>query len=210
MQYGRVLNLRGYRKVIGILKQNGILIISALFFAIGLCIGVFSFNKYPQSVTWTKNYISDFIVLRTGSSFLKVFVDSFFSSMLFLVFCFMSGTCMLGVLLTPLCLSVKGYLYGTVTAFLYSTYSLKGIAFHTVLIMPSAIVLVVALVLAAVESSRFSVVILRLSLPNTMPMNLSAEFKRLTFKYFVFTTIVMLSALVDALITCNFIAGFGL
>ena len=57
MQYGRVLNLRGYRKVIGILKQNGILIISALFFAIGLCIGVFTLNKYPQSLNWAETLL---------------------------------------------------------------------------------------------------------------------------------------------------------
>ncbi len=210
MHYGTVLKLRGYKSFFSFLQNNYWLLISATFFVVGLAFGVFSFGKYTLVLEWSKDFISEFIVLRSSSSFLKVVVDSFLSSMLFIVLIFICGTSLFGLGLVPVFVTVRGFLYGSVTALLYSEYSLKGIAFHAVLVMPSAVFFIIALIIAAVESIRFSFVFSRLTLPNSMPVNLSVNFKRYCYKYLLLCILILLSAVADALISCNFLSKFSL
>lgn len=210
MQYTKVLSLKSYRRIIASVYANLFLIISVLFFVAGLCCAVFSFKGHILAAEWAEEYITDFIAFRNNNGYFKIFLDSFFSSMLFMVLCFICGTSMMGVLLAPACLGIKGFLTGTVAAYLYSAYALKGIAFHTVIILPSAVLLVIALIMASVEASRFSVVLLKLTLPRTIPANLLVDFKRLTARFLFFILLVVFSALIDALITYNFLSKLGL
>jgi len=210
MQHGRVLNLRGYKNIITFLQSNYWLLISAVFFIVGLSIGVFTFGKYNLVIEWSKDYLIDFINFRNSNGFFKVLIDSFLSSMFFLVLVFICGTSIFGIGLVPVCVAFRGFLYGSVTAMLYSVYSLKGIAFHAVLLMPSAVFFIIAFIMASVESVRFSLVYSRLTLPNSMPVNLSMDFKRYCYRYILFCILILLSAAADAFISCNFLSKFSL
>lgn len=210
MQRGTVLNLRGLKKVFEVFSANSRLIILTLFFAFGFLAAVFTFGKNEEIVLMANNYIEEFISSRANVGFFALLVHSFLNSMLFLVLCFICGSSMLGVILVPLLVFLKGFVYGAVTAVLYFEYSLKGIAFHAVVIMPPAILFIIALILAAMEAIRFSLFLARQTLPQSVPTSLSLVFKRFCFKFLIFSSIVLMSALLDAFISCNFLPTFNL
>ena len=115
---------------------------------------------------------------------------------------------MFGVITAPLLLGFKGYFYGAVAALLYNTYALKGVAFNAVIILPSAIFLIIALLLSAEDSVKFSFVLAKLTMSEYSSHNMPEAFKKYSVRYLAFTILLVVSAAVDALITHNFLRKF--
>ena len=208
MRKGTVLSLKNLKLTEFIFKNN-ILVLMALLFILGIAAGTFSFSALKPLQNYSAAFIERFVSDREGSAFFKILLDSFMHSMLMLMIIFTLGTSMLGVVLAPLSLTVRGVLYG-VTAMLYSEYGVKGIAFNAVLVLPSAIIFIIALLLAARESLRFSLVITKMSLPSTPSANLSFDFKNYCGRYLFISLIVLVSAVTDALLSHSFMSGLKL
>lgn len=210
MQRSRVLNLRSFRGVIEFVLNNKMLIILTLFLLIGIFSGVFTYGDSSELNGFAESNFSRILTERQHETFTKVMFDSFFESMLYIVACFIFGASMLGLVMLPLCLSLKGFLYGQTAALLYSVYSLKGIAFHTVLVLPVAVIFAVLLIFAGRESMRFSFLLTRAALPDTPPMNLSFDFKSYCLRYLGFCFGAFFCAVVDALLSSNLLNSFSL
>ena len=209
MRKGTVLSLKNLKLTEFIFKNN-ILVLMALLFILGIAAGTFSFSALKPLQNYSAVFIERFVSDREGSAFFKILLDSFMHSMLMLMIIFTLGTSMLGVVLAPLSLTVRGVLYGGVTAMLYSEYGVKGIAFNAVLVLPSAIIFIIALLLAARESLRFSLVITKMSLPSTPSANLSFDFKNYCGRYLFISLIVLVSAVTDSLLSHSFMSGLKL
>lgn len=210
MRKGRVISFKSCNKIIDFIFKNRFLVVVSVFFVVGFILSVVFSGKYDTVNDWGITLIESFIKNRTDSTFLKIAINSFFGSMFFIVICFASGTSVLGMIFVPLCVAARGFIYGTVASVLYSEHLLKGIAFHTVLILPSAIIFMLSFLFAANESINFSLMITRLTLPQTMPMNLSLSFKNYCVKYLIACIIVVFSASVDALLCGSFLKVFSL
>ena len=210
MRRGRVLNLSGCKKITDFLKINNTLIVLTAFFILGFSIGIFTLGKSEFLDSFNLNRVVNFVGERTNTPFLKIVFDSFLNALLFMLLIFISGTSIIGAIITPSIICVKGYLYGSFTAQLYSEYSLKGIAFHSIIIIPSAIFLILALILACREAIKFSFVLGKLTFPTTMPINLSFDFKNYCVRNLLLSILVLFSALIDAMISCNLLSKFNL
>lgn len=209
MRKGTVLSLKNFRFAEFIAKNN-ILVMLVLLFIAGIIFGIFSEQKISFLSDYASAYLDDFINDRTGASFFSVTLESFMSFCVVLLVIFASGTSMLGVLLVPVTAVFRAVLYGAVSAILYSQYSVKGIAFNAVLIVPSALIFIFSLLLAARESVKFSVIILKISFPGTPAVNLSFDFKNYCGRYLFILLIALLSAIIDAVLSCSFIAGLNI
>ena len=204
MQKGKVLSLKNF-KLADFVARNNILTILVVLIAGGIAVGIFTQSKIQLLSEYSADYLERFIALRSGESFVSVALSSFMGSALVLLLLFAAGTSMLGVVLVPLLTAVRGMFFGGVSALLYSQYAVKGIAFNAVLIIPSAFVFVIALLLAARESMRFSVLIAKISLPGSPSVNLAFDFKNYCGRYLFIALIVLASALVDAVLSCSFL-----
>ena len=204
MQKGKVLSLKNF-KLADFVARNNILTILVVLIAGGIAVGIFTQSKIQLLSEYSADYLERFIALRSGESFVSVALSSFMGSALVLLLLFAAGTSMLGVVLVPLLTAVRGMFFGGVSALLYSQYAVKGIAFTAVLIIPSAFVFVIALLLAARESMRFSVLIAKISLPGSPSVNLAFDFKNYCGRYLFIALIVLASALVDAVLSCSFL-----
>lgn len=204
MQKGKVLSLKNF-KFMDFVARNNILTILVVLIAGGIAVGIFTQSKIQLLSEYSADYLERFIALRSGESFVSVALSSFMGSALVLLLLFAAGTSMLGVVLVPLLTAVRGMFFGGVSALLYSQYAVKGIAFNAVLIIPSAFVFVIALLLAARESMRFSVLIAKISLPGSPSVNLAFDFKNYCGRYLFIALIVLASALVDAVLSCSFL-----
>lgn len=210
MRKGTVLSLKSCNKIFDFIIKNNILIILSVFFTVGFIVGIVFYNKYETVADWNESFLNSFISNRTHKAVLSITVKSFLNAMLFILLCFAGGSSVLGVILVPLFVGLRGFLYGGMSALLYSEYLLKGIAFHTVLILPSAIIFIFGFLFAASEALSFSLVLTRLTLPQEMPRNISFQFKSYCIKYLIITVIVLFSAVVDALLCGNFLTVFSI
>ena len=204
MQKGKVLSLKNF-KLADFVARNNILTILVVLIAGGIAVGIFTQSKIQLLSEYSADYLERFIALRSGESFVSVALSSFMGSALVLLLLFAAGTSMLGVVLVPLLTAVRGMFFGGVSALLYSQYAVKGIAFNAVLIIPSAFVFVIALLLAARESMRFSVLIAKISLPGSPSVNLAFDFKNYCGRYLFIALIALASALTDAVLSCSFL-----
>ncbi|MGN0494013.1 MAG: hypothetical protein ACI4F7_10230 [Acutalibacteraceae bacterium] len=209
MRKGKVLSLKNLH-LADFFTRNNSLLVPVIFVCAGIVAGVFAEGRVALLSDFSESYVARFTALRIDASFISVALDSFMSAELFLLCVFAAGTSMLGVVLVPLAAALRGLLYGGVSAFLYSQYAVKGIAFNAVLIIPSAFVFVIALLLASRESVRFSLLIARMSLPATPAVNLSYDFKNYCGRYLFISLIALASALTDAALSCSFIGGLKL
>lgn len=204
MRKGKVLSLKNFRFTEFIAKNN-ILAVLVVLIAAGVAVGIFTESKLQVLSQYSTSYVERFVALRSGESFVSVALSSFMSSALVLLVLFASGTSMLGVVLVPFLAALRGVFYGGVSALLYSEYSVKGIAFNAVFIVPSAFIFVIALMLAARESMRFSLLIAKISLPGSSSVNLAFDFKNYCGRYLFIALIALASALTDAVLSCSFL-----
>ena len=210
MRKGKVLRLKNCSEIIEFIIKNRVLLILSIFFIIGFFVSVFLSDKYQALKSLNSALLNDFIEDRTDKAFLPIATKSFFNSMLFVLLGFVCGSSVIGSVFIPFIVAFKSFLLGGIAVTLYSVYSLKGIAFYTVLILPSAIIFVFGFLYAMCEAFDFSLMLTRLTFPQTMPSNISFQFKAFSLKYLIVTFIVLISALIDALLCGNFLTVFNL
>jgi len=210
MRKGRVLNFKIMNGLFSFLSKNKALLSATVFYIAGLFLGVFSYSKNSSIDNFNLRFLESFIEVRSDTSFLKIFIDSFFSAMTSISVFFVLGASMFGMIAIPFIIMYKGFSYGAVAALLYNTYALKGIAFNTVLILPSALLLSLILLWAFGESVNFSFILARLTFFDTEKTSINQSFKRYCLKYLSFVGFAVIVALSDALISYNFMEKFKL
>lgn len=209
MKKGTVLSLKKIR-FSELAAKNNILVILVLLFVAGIIAGTFSVSHVKALSDYSEKYIEKFISVRTRASFISVTAESFVGSALTLLLTFAAGASLLGVVFVPMLFFLKGALCGGVSAFLCIEYSVKGIAFNAVLVVPATIVFVTAFILAAREAVKFSLVIAKITLPGTPALNLAVDFKNYCGRYLFICLIVLASALTDAVLSCSFLSSLAL
>lgn len=204
MRKGKVLSLKNF-KLTEFVTKNNILAVLVVLIIAGVSVGIFTESRIQVLSNYSTTYVERFIALRSGESFLSVALSSFMSSALVLLMLFAAGTSMLGVILVPFIAALIGLFYGGISALLYSEYSVKGIAFNAVLIVPSAFVFLIALLLAGRESMRFSLLMAKMTLPGSPSVNLAFDFKNYCGRYLFIAFILLASALTDAVLSSSFL-----
>lgn len=205
MRRSKILDFKNFHCVTEFFIQNKLLIILALLLILGIFSGVFLHGDFSIADEYTKAYFLDFITGRSNTGLLKLIFDSFFEMMLFVAIGFIFGTSMLGSVILPICLLIKGYFYGSFSAYLYSLYSLKGIAFHTVLVLPIAVAFSVLLIFVIKASMRFSIMLTNSILSDNKSFDLPFKFKGYCLSFLGFSIGTFLIAVADGLLSHNLI-----
>ena len=209
MRRSTVVNLNRV-KFAQFLGKNHLIILLTFMFIAGVAVGSITIGKSQNVLKLSEYFLNTYVSQRTGVSFFSVLFSSFFTSLLTVLFVFVSGASMLGVITVPIWVMLRGFLYGAVSSFLYSEYSVKGIAFNAVMVIPAAVVFVISFLLAAKESVKFSVIMAKLTLPRSKPVNLYIDFRNYCGRYAFFCVAILISALIDAVLSCSFIKFFQL
>ncbi len=209
MQKGRVLSLRQFG-ISEFLQKNSYLLVLTTCLIVGIFLGVFIFDDLKVLSDYPKEYITEYISARTDRSFVKIMFSSVLEFWAVLFLSFLLGSSLFGVVTVPFLVIANGFFYGGITAYLYSTYSIKGIAFNAIVFMPSVIIFIIVLLVAARESIRFSLKLSSLTLNKTLPFSLSQDFRDYSIKYLIFAVAVIFSSLVDALVSVGLMKHFNL
>lgn len=209
MQKGMVLRFKSFA-FLEFIQKNYILIIILLSLILGIIFGSFKFDNNAILKNYFTEQIENFLQLRINTPFNKVLFSSFLGYLAVLFLMFLLGASLFGVVTVPATMFIKGFIVGGMSAFLYSQYGLKGVAFNSVIFIPTTLAFLVVLLLAGRESVKFSFKFSSLTLSKTLPQNLSNDFKAYSIKYLIFMVLTFLASLVDAVITKGFIKNFSL
>lgn len=210
MRKSVIFDLGHFNRFFNYFIKNYILIILCTLYFAGFIVGIFANQKSEEFEGRSLAELQQIISVGDSGGFFDTAFDIFFKSSLTAVAVFIVGTTAFGVVLTPIILGIKGMLYGGLAGILYCEYRLSGIAFFTLIVMPSAFILLFAYLLASIEAFTFSLMLARLTFPNSRPLNLSADFKGYCIKFFVVLLIIVFASLVNTLLCKNFLDVFKL
>ncbi len=207
MKKGVIININK-NDFLNYIKNNKIVIMLTAAFIIGIAIGCFLFLRSNIAADFSKGMFDYFFENRQGRGFFKIFSYSFKIRFIVLLFCFLSGSSLMGVVFVPTTVIFIGFIYGTLSAYVCHIYLLKGIAFNALIIIPTATLFIIALLLASVKSIYFSFEFIKLVFPNSRPINLFASFKEICGYYLIYLSVALCSAVVDALLSKALISYF--
>ena len=208
MKFNKILDLKAFARIGFFVKNNRLIIFLTVSFILGLLFG--SYSDFGGSLRdFAEKYFSSFVSIRQSESFLRIFFHSFMTSALWLLVSFFLGTGVMGFLILPVSSAVFGFFYGAVISYLYSEYALLGVAFHAVILLPSALLTVLAFLLSSAQSVRFSRSLSGLVF-YSRSVDLSVLFKEFCKSFLYYLLVIFISAILDGLFSIKFLGSFGI
>ena len=211
MQVVNIKTTKKFEKYITVVSEHKFYFILLLFLIFGMFVGALSVRLLDGDYSiFIKQWFGSFIEFRTSFGFWKILFNSFLISLIYLIIISVSGFGVGGMVIMPLLVFFKGFGTCLLSGVLYRDYSLHGIAFADLILLPSALaanLMLVYLSESAMElSKRFYNCINDSNYTNHL---LKAEclsyFKRLMYVLFAF---VVISVIESAFNSC-FIGYFN-
>lgn len=200
----------GRSNLLYVVYQNYRLLIFCFAFILGLLIGSLVVKNSDSTIN---NLVSEtfdtYISNRTGQTFFKTFFYSFTSLLPYLLVAYFLGVSIIGVFFVPFVALVRGLGIGLLSGFLYSTYSLRGIAFTVLLIAPYCLVSTFGLILACRESFGFSLMLLKAASAKGGAINIHNDYRLYCIRYLFIIIIFIVSAFLDSVMSLAFMRFFN-
>ena len=198
MRKGTVINLGQFNNALAFLRKNWCILLLTFAFIIGLVFGSVIIKYNPTVLKWADSYTANYLSLRNNGSFWQIFLSSFMFSFCFLLINSVLGTSVVGVTAIPMIIGLRGAVLGALISNVYVKYALKGIVINALAIVPTSVISVLFIIISAKEAIRLSAAVIRITLPNSPPRNLSPVFSYFLKRTAVLLIPIILSAVVDA------------
>lgn len=183
-------------------------ILFALLFLIGVLVGNLTVGNFDFIKGYTKDSFQSFLDIRKEGIWYNILGDAAFKLLPVYVLMFLSGTSVIGSVLSPLILFVFGLKYGFITGYLYFTYSLNGIIFNCLILLPSVVVSLLGIIILCIESFNFSLVISKICTRSEKITNVYLHFKSYCIKSSATLISAVLTIICDILFSTMFIGFF--
>ncbi len=195
-------------KYIKDMLENSRVIFLVVFFIIGIIVGASAIKNNGEMNDKIKYIISNFAMQRAGQGMF----DNFFNSLLVnLVFVFLSvflGFSLIGYPLIMLLPFIRGTAIGAVSGYLYLEYKLMGLGYSFLMIYPSSVLCMVAMIIIFNESCEYSHNAYMKAIAGRGQFE-KDETKLFLVRQIIFSAVVAVSALIDAL-SVELFSGFFL
>lgn len=193
--------------ILEVVNQNNSLIFMVFCFLLGFLAGVLIFKTKNTAVGYYSNEFNN-LYKELNNGFVSATLYSFLKELPFAAAIFLSGTCMVGAVLVPCVVAVRGALCGMIMAYLYFAYSLKGIVFNLLILVPSSVIVAIGVILASREALGFSLSLARLAFPDTKKPHIEQDFKLYCIRQIFVLLFFLTSALIKGLMAASFISFF--
>lgn len=121
--------------------DNKYYLISFFILICGLLFGSLSVNSLGDGyLSAVETYFASFIEFRTSAGFLKIFFSCFLTVFSYLLVIILSSLGVIGIPIIPLTVFFRGFGSAVISGILYREYSLQGIAFANLILLPAAVV----------------------------------------------------------------------
>ncbi len=157
----KTLNFHKYSLKITDILSNWKIIIPVIFSLAGILTGCFTGKGEGRLFQTVTNYFNTVVLGRDTLSLGSDFIFYLILPSIFLTVVFFLGLSVFGSLITNAVPLVYGYLIGCVSFYLYSEYTLKGLAYCIIMIFPYGVLCLLAIVLCCRESISMSEYIIK-------------------------------------------------
>lgn len=198
-------------RYLGKLKDSKFVLISSLVLILGMLSGSFIIHILgdEQSDVF-KTIFSVFIKHKVDSSFIRIFLTSLVSGIIYLLLICLSSFGVSGFPIIPVVLFIKGLLTCLLSGFLYRNYSLQGIAFSNLILLPSDLLVNFILINLSSEGlklcSKFYSIIKDVS---ARGIEIRPDFIKLLRIVIYSVILISIAALVEACFSVCFIKYFN-
>lgn len=132
--------------------QNKMPIILCFVLISGILSGVLleSFNSdLSEKLTVTYN---NYFIINSNKKFAELSFGYFLYNIIYIILPMLSGLCVIGFIMIYIFPFVKGIGIGSLCAYIFYTYGVKGVGYSLIIIIPSAIIQAIAIILSCNES----------------------------------------------------------
>ncbi len=203
----RLKTFKDNTNFISVINENNILIFMVFAFLLGNLISVLIFKLKNESGSFYKEEFETFISSFSGG-FWKILFSSILEVLPFVSLVFLAGTSMAGSILTPLIIALRGGMLGFLSSYLYIHFSLNGIIFNMLIIIPSAVLTSLSLILSGREAFGFSLSLARLAFPGTKTVVLENDFKIYCMRQLFILLFFIAGALLKTVMAISFFSFF--
>lgn len=190
-------NFKSDKSLPQIITEEKDFIYPLLFYIAGVILGAFGYVSFSGELL--NKALKTLINVKTDS-FLSLFIGNFSVYATVFAITLLLGLCIIGYPVINAVPFVMGTAYGLKIAFFYVTYSVKGIGYSLLLIIPEAAAIVTILLFTIKESSLLSKTIAKCTSKN----NQTGEYpnaKTLLKKYLLYLSAVTGISAINALLT---------
>ena len=207
MKKGRVLSLKK-TGLFKIANKDKTKIFLFFLLIVGIVFGVFLFSDKHNIGVFIGKFANFYIKSHSYKELLRILLSSFFLFLMIDLVFLVSSISLSGAITIPVFILFLGYAFGNLLSYNYSTYSLKGLAFNAVLIIPVFVSYLIVLVNTAKFSFTFALMLSSTIINNDKPIKVSVEFVTLIKRYLALLLFTILISLVDALLSFYLIKMF--
>lgn len=136
------------------------MIIALALFAAGMIIGSGLFRSASNGLNDFLSVFDEYIAIRSSAKMHLIFFNSFCMNAICMVVGFFAGLSCFGIPVTIILIALKGLGVGILAGFLFSEYSMSGIGYYLLTILPGGIIANSALLLACNNACFSSIDIL--------------------------------------------------
>ncbi len=190
--------------IAALFRESYVLLIMFASYIFGAILGASLLNTSDAVNAKAKVLFESFKSARVDSSFFSTFLSSVMSWLPFMLILFVCGTCIVGMVILPLFICYKGFCYGALAGYIYSSFSFSGIIFILILIIPGTIIGAFGLFFAGKKSFNFSLILAKSVLPRSREYSMYNILIHYCKGFAFLLIITFVSALVDATLSTAF------
>ena len=203
----KTLVLRRYGTTIDLFKGNSVFLIISGIFIFGLLLGSFSISICENSSFYgLNNYFYEYIEYLKNADFSEIFMSSFFMFALIILLNYILGLCVIGNFVSLFLLLLISFGVGCVSGFLYKSFSINGIGFFALAVLPGLFLFCINYILSLKQSFCFSKELFKLC---KKEVQVSVDFKNYSIKYIIHFILVVFNSLVFSFFTNTFVSMFN-
>ncbi|HCC34983.1 MAG TPA: hypothetical protein DEQ02_04870 [Ruminococcaceae bacterium] len=190
-------------------KRHGQLLLFVSLFLFGILMGSIVVKNAPASLSsGIESMFRDYMSARSGQGFFVTLLNSFVSTMPFLLCAFFMGIFVLGVPCTFGVPLFRGLGLGVISGYLYANFGLKGVGFTALLIVPHGLFSSFIIILASKEAFAMSSKLFSVVLPSAKETRLWSSLHMYIIRFIVFMGLILASSLLDAVMAAAFMRFF--
>ncbi len=192
------------------LKKNKQLLIFVGLFLLFFCVGSLYIRANGDTVSLLFEKVTNrFVGVRNGGAFLRILLSSFFTKIALVIGVFIMGLGAVGVISSPILVAGLGIYYGMYISYIYNVYSLSGIGFCALVLLPALVIYLYSIIVSAMSAMSFSSVFVKGIVNSQSLPDIHNLFKIYLGKFIVAIVLALASALLDAVMSNAFIDFFN-
>lgn len=191
-------------------SRYSIELLFSLVFLLAIVLGSFSFDRVSDDTLQKL----DFLFLTNLDNRLELapfdlFCSSFASGFVFIFASFLLSFTAWGMFALPLLCAFRGFGVGLSSAYMFSQYSVTGIGFYILIVLPATVLFLFAFIMSLKESFTQSVLLLKTYFSSTYDAFLLRRTKTYLFRNCVILILVAFSAVIDMVLWLLFAGMFN-